>query len=219
MGDAIGEGLKSGAKHGLGEIKNALSHIKGTMLTLGGIAGGVGLAEMGKHALNAELQFKRLNFAIKAGTGKEFAGGYRALQKQIQSMAVETGQTTKDLAGSFQHLFTKTGDLSFTSSAIKDIAKASTASGHSMESLVEVVDGANGAVVVSVRRLSGEQFEAYRAATSNLGRYDSMTRTRTIPATQKRALWGALQQALPGVTLVSPKGVTVIATTPVAVAA
>jgi hypothetical protein len=84
---------------------------------------------------------------------------------------------------------------------------------------VEIVDGANGAVVVSVRRLSGEQFEAYRAATSNLGRYDSMTRTRTIPATQKRALWGALQQALPGVTLVSPKGVTVIATTPVAVAA
>jgi hypothetical protein len=145
MGDAIGEGLKSGAKHGLGEVKNALSHIKGTILTLGGIAGGVGLAEMGKHALNAELQFKRLNFAIKAGTGKEFAGGYRALQKQIQSMAVETGQTTEDLAGSFQHLFTKTGDLSFTSSAIKDIAKASTASGHSMESLVEVVDGANGA--------------------------------------------------------------------------
>lgn len=145
MGDAIGEGLKNGAKSGLGEVKSALSHIKGTMLTLGGIAGGVGLAEMGKHALNAELQFKRLNFAIKAGTGKEFAGGYRALQQQIQSMALETGQSTEELAGSFQTLFSKTGDLSFTSSAIKEIAKASTASGNSMASLVDVVDGANGA--------------------------------------------------------------------------
>lgn len=133
--------MSSAFKAAGGALKG-ISGIAGTgFRTLESVIGDISLTGLIKGAIESKAQFQRLGFAVQAATGNKADIG--AMRDELQAMALDTGQSTKDLADHFQDLLTKTGDLDFTKSALKDIAVASTASGHSMGTLVEIIDGVN----------------------------------------------------------------------------
>jgi hypothetical protein len=145
MGSALSSALSDGVKGGLSAVQGMLSKIKSGLASLSGIAGGIGFAGLVKTAIDAETQFRRLGYTLKAVAGAEGAASIDKVKIKIKEMANASGKSTEEVTAAFENLLGKSGDLDFTSKAMQAVADASDYTGSSMDSLVDIADGLNGA--------------------------------------------------------------------------
>jgi len=216
MGSSLKGALSEGMKGGVDAVKSALSTIKSTVLSIGGIAGGLGLAEMARGAVAAQGEVRRLAFRIG-----EASGGAAKLGADMHAMAVSTGQPVEELIQQFDSLQTKIGDTEFAKSALGDIAKAATTTGFAMAPLVDIVDATNATFGVTAQEvpdvlaqmiglasksgLSIEEFAAkfelvgVSAKGAGLAGKDGLAKTAALMAMADSSA-GGLKKGLPAVT-------------------
>lgn len=162
MGGAFKEALSSGLKAGLDAVKSTFSTIKDTVLSIGGLAGGIGVVEMLRGAVTAEHGFRKLAFAIRAGTG---AGvDFQQMQKNVQAIAVKTGQSTEELGATLAHVFKETGDAKFAQASIETIATAATGTGEELEALGQISAVLNQKFGITAEQLPDALAMVYSAA-------------------------------------------------------
>lgn len=130
MGGAFKDALSNGLKAGLDAVKSTFSTIKDTVLSIGGLAGGIGVVELLRGAVTTEHGFRKLAFAIRAGTG---AGvDFQQMQKNVQAVALKTGQATEELGATMSQVFKDTGDAKFAQESIETIGTAATGTGEEL---------------------------------------------------------------------------------------
>lgn len=143
--DSIGKGLSSAlskaGKEGIDSLKSTLSGIKSAITGFAGIAGGLGVMELGRRALASEAQFRKLAFQIKAGTGALL--DWRAVQKEAQKTALDTGHTTEEVAKSISDLYAAVGDPKFAREASRTVATVATGSHESIETITAIAGTLN----------------------------------------------------------------------------
>ena len=96
IGASFSKALTAGVKGGVDSIKGAFSSIKSTLLSISGIAGGVGIAELARGSLQTEGTFRKLAFSINAGT---HAGvGFKGMLVEAQKTVGDVKDGAKNLA-------------------------------------------------------------------------------------------------------------------------
>lgn len=160
MGSALRKSLSDGVKGASDAVKGLFSSVKATITSMSGLAGGISIAGGLKQALAMEGQYKKLAFAIRAGTGESVK--WKDIQKQVQQTSLETGQSTEDLVHGYSKLFKDTGDKEFAGKAIKSVGIAAAGSGESIETLAEIAGTLNEKFNVTAEELP----EALAAAIS-----------------------------------------------------
>ncbi len=133
IGTSFSKAMTAGVKGGVDAVKGAFSTLKSTILSIGGIAGGIGIAELARGALQTESTFRKLAFSIKAGgnAGVDF----RTVMQGAQKVALETGHSADDLGKTMQQVFTETGNADFAQKSIADIAVAATGAHEPLETM------------------------------------------------------------------------------------
>lgn len=122
MGSSLQSALSTGMKGGVDAVKSAFSSIKSTVLSLGGLAGGLGIAELAKGAIQSEGAYRKIAFQIHAGTGELVS--MRDIQKETHAAALKTGQASDDLAASMAAVYQETGNADFARQTIETIGTA-----------------------------------------------------------------------------------------------
>lgn len=119
---AIGGALADGMKGGQEAVKGLLSDLKGVVGTVGGLMGGLGLAELVKGALEANSKFGDLAAGIK------FAGGNArdaaAAQRQAQASALAWAQDSMQVVDAFEAMRGETGSIEFAQKSIDTVSEA-----------------------------------------------------------------------------------------------
>lgn len=133
LGRSFSQHLSAGMRGGLASVKQGFSSLKTFVAGLGLFAGLPGLKDQVMHAVQMEGKYRHLAFAIRAGTGE--AVRWQSIQKAIGDTAVQWGQDTDDLLGTYKELFEATGDAKFAEASMKSIGMAATATGESIQDL------------------------------------------------------------------------------------
>lgn len=137
MGSSLQSALSGGLKGGLSALKGSLSTIKSTVLSIGSIGGAIGgvagTVALVQGAMKAEGGYKKLAFAMRAGTGE--AVNFRDLQKAVQTEAIRTGIAAEDLTGVMSHVFGETGSKDFATKSLGTIATVARATKEPVETL------------------------------------------------------------------------------------
>ena len=122
MGSALQGALSTGLKGGTDALKGAFSSIKSVVMSIGGLVGGLGVAEITKQALEANSKFGDLSFGIRAAGGsmKDAA----TIQKQLQKGALETAQDSFKMVDAFEGIRRETGSLDYARGSIDTVATA-----------------------------------------------------------------------------------------------
>ena len=122
MGSALQGALSTGLKGGTDALKGAFSSIKSVVMSIGGLVGGLGVAEITKQALDANSKFGDLSFGIRAAGGsmKDAA----TIQKQLQKGALETAQDSFKMVDAFEGIRRETGSLDYARGSIDTVATA-----------------------------------------------------------------------------------------------
>ena len=122
MKNALGGALSAGLKGGTDAVKGLFSTIKNGAAQIGGLLGGLGVAELARGALEAQSSWSGLRFRIQAagGSAKDFA----AAQGQIQKAALASGQDGMKLLEVFDGMREKTGSLEKAATFIDDVGTA-----------------------------------------------------------------------------------------------
>lgn len=124
MGNALQSAMSKGAKAGFDAVKSSLSSIKSTITTLGGLVGGIGVADLVRKTVNAQGGFRALSFAMQRGAN--VAVHWTELQRQASAAALKTGQSSAELGKVMQDVFQETGNAIFAQDSIEAIATAAT---------------------------------------------------------------------------------------------
>ena len=141
IGKSITGALSKAASEGFGALKSTLSNLKSAAMGFAGIAGGLGIAELGRRALTAEGQFRALAFRIKAGTG--VVTDWRSIQKEAQATALKWGHTSEEVGKSISDLYAAVGDPKFARNASKVVAEVATGSHESLETMTNLAGTLN----------------------------------------------------------------------------
>lgn len=143
MGESLSKGLSSAVKNVGPALRSALGTIKSTVLSSTGLHGGLELASLVRGAMEAEAGFRKLAFSIRAGTGQDAAGGFRALQKEVHQVALQTGQSTEELTEALGSVYQETGDEQFARRALGMIATAATGAHQPVRVLASIAGTLN----------------------------------------------------------------------------
>ncbi len=141
MGKAFSSAFSDGAKGAKDALRSTFSTIKSTMMGLGGLAGGIGFAELTRGAIMTEATFRRLSGRIKDGSGQIVS--FRDLQRDARKAAIEWGQSTEELGKVMDDVFTETGNAEFTRKAIEKIATAATGAQQPVETMGKIAGTLN----------------------------------------------------------------------------
>lgn len=140
-GNAWSQALSNGVKGGMTALQGFAGQARRALSGIAGIAGGIGLGALVDSAVKAQTKFRQLAFALRA-TGDQRAS-VESVKREVQSLALATGQTSEDVADSFAELANRLGSVQEARDAMKAMAEASTASGVSMRALTDVMEAAN----------------------------------------------------------------------------
>jgi hypothetical protein len=91
-----------------------------------------------RGAVASEAQFKKLSFAIRAGTGDMVA--WTEIQKRAHVVAKETAQSSDELGAVMAEAFHETGNVEFMFNSIDQVAKVATATKEPIETLGRVAN-------------------------------------------------------------------------------
>ena len=122
MGSALQGALSTGLKGGTDALKGAFSSIKSAVMSIGGLVGGLGFAEITKQALDANSKFGDLSFGIRSAGGS--MADAVAVQKQLQKGAIDTAQDSFKMVDAFEGIRRETGSIDFARGAIDTVATA-----------------------------------------------------------------------------------------------
>ncbi len=122
MGSALQGALSTGLKGGTDALKGAFSSIKSVVMSIGGLVGGLGFAEITKQALDANSKFGDLSFGIRSAGGS--MADAVAVQKQLQKGAIDTAQDSFKMVDAFEGIRRETGSIDFARGAIDTVATA-----------------------------------------------------------------------------------------------
>lgn len=122
MGSALQGALSTGLKGGTDALKGAFSSIKSVVMSIGGLVGGLGVAEITKQALESNSKFGDLSFGIRSAGGS--MQDVAAIQKQLQKGALDTAQDSFKMVDAFEGLRRETGSIDFARGAIDTVATA-----------------------------------------------------------------------------------------------
>ena len=141
IGQHFQTAMSDGLKNGLESVRSTFSTIKNTVMSIGGLAGGLGVAELLRGAVTTEAGFRKLAFSIRAGTGE--AIDFRDVQREVQATALATGQATDELGRVMQSVFQETGDAEFARNTIGTIATAATGAHEPLETMGSIAGTLN----------------------------------------------------------------------------
>lgn len=96
-----------------------------------GLGGALALGSAATVATGLEEKWQGIAFAVRAGTGE--AVKWEDLQARAQATASQWAAKNTDVADSFREIYDETGDLKFTEAALASAAKASVATGKSVQ--------------------------------------------------------------------------------------
>lgn len=122
MGSALQGALSTGLKGGVDAVKGAFASIKNVAMSIGGLVGGLGIAEITKQALDANSKFGDLSFGIRSAGGS--MQDAVAIQKQLQKGAIDTAQDSFKMVDAFEGIRRETGSIDFARGAIDTVATA-----------------------------------------------------------------------------------------------
>lgn len=137
MGTALRTSLRAGAKGGLDAVRGMASAIKGQVMQLGGLLGGIGFGALVKGAVDADQQFRKLSFTMGAGAGK--FRDHQQLMAKSRDVAVRWGQSNEDLAAALDEVFNTVGDADFSLAQLETMAVAARASGEELATIAPIV--------------------------------------------------------------------------------
>lgn len=141
MGGALKKGLADGMRGAMSSVKSGLGSLKNMIAGLGLFAGLPGMKDQIAKAVALEGKYRGLSFAIRAGTNASV--DWKSIQSQVQSAALDTGNSTEELANSYSSLFKDIGDPEFAASAMRSVGMAARASGESVETLTNIAGTMN----------------------------------------------------------------------------
>lgn len=153
MGSSLQSALSTGMKGGVDAVKSAFSSIKSTVLSLGGLAGGLGIAELARGAIQSEGAYRKIAFQIHAGTGEMVA--MRDIQKETHAAALKTGQASDDLAKSMAAVFSETGNAEFARKSIETIGTAAKGAHEPLETMTGIAGTLNEKFGITEDQLGG----------------------------------------------------------------
>jgi len=162
MGAALQSGMNAGAKAGVDSIRSMLGAIKTAALSLGGLFGGLGMAELVRGSIDSRKQFRNLSAAIEAGSGRIIK--WQTLQQQSRMIANRWGQDNERLGQSFSDMFTGTKDLNFTANSLETIAIAARGTGAEVEGLSKIAGVLNQKFGITARELPDAMADVIGAA-------------------------------------------------------
>lgn len=136
MGSALQGALSTGLKGGVDAVKGAFASIKNVALSIGGLVGGLGVAEITKQALDANAKFGDLSFGIRAAGGS--MQDVAAIQKQLQQGAIDTAQDSFKMVDAFEGIRRETGSLDFARGSIDTVATAARGAHKQLETMANV---------------------------------------------------------------------------------
>ena len=141
MGSSLKGAFSEGMKGGVDAVKSAFGTIKSTILSIGGIAGGLGFAEIQRQALEANSKFGDLAAGIKfaGGSAKDASG----IIKQLQTQALLTAHDSMQLVDVFEGIRRETGSIDYATDSIEDVAVAARGAHKSLESMGSVAGTLN----------------------------------------------------------------------------
>lgn len=122
MKSALSGALSEGMKGGTDAVKGLLSTVKSAAGMIGGLLGGLGLAEMVKGSLEATAKWGALSAGIRfaGGSARDATG----VMKQLQQTAIETAHDSMQLVDVFEGIRGETGSIDYATDSIEDVATA-----------------------------------------------------------------------------------------------
>lgn len=187
MKGALHSAFSEGMKGGTEAVKSLLSNVKSAIGTIGGLMGGIGIAELTKSALEANSKFGDLSAGVR------FAGGSMrdvvGITKQLRQTAVETAHDSMKLVDVFEGIRRETGSIDYATDSIEDVATAARGGHKSLEAMGNVAGtlsekfgvGAGGelqstlADVIGLSEKGGVQFEDLAEKLGLIGAYAKET--------------------------------------------
>lgn len=122
MKAALSGALDDGMKAGKSAIGDMLSSVKSAAGTIGGLMGGIGLAELIQGGLEANAKIGALTFGLRAagGTARDAVG----VMRQLQKTSLETAQDSMKMIDVFEGIRGETGSIDYATDSIEDVATA-----------------------------------------------------------------------------------------------
>ncbi len=151
MGAKLRSSMSRGVDGGMDALRAMGSQLKNVTGLVGGIAGGLGLAELAKGAIDAETQFRNLSFALEAGTGR--AHDWLEVQARAKTVARQTGIQAEELGRAMDELFSGTGDAEFMNAALSTIGTTARATGDDVTALSKIAGTLNQKFGLSAQEL------------------------------------------------------------------
>jgi hypothetical protein len=140
-GRKIGSALSTPIKEGLTKAKagwaSTVGDLKNVAKLAAGIGGGLSLASMVSDAIELEGTYRSIAFNVNKVPGN--MSTWQQIQKDVESAAMRTGASSKDLASAYNQIFKEVGDQATAKSAIEVIGTAATAGQGKVEELVGVI--------------------------------------------------------------------------------
>ncbi len=138
---ALGSSLKAGFSSAASSMKSFFGELKGHMKLAASLGGAFAVGSAIKGALDLTGRWKDLAFAIEAGTGKTV--DWRSEMENAQSVAKKWALSTDDVTTAFKLLYEDIGDPAFARKGMAEVAKASRATGASVETLSKIAGQLN----------------------------------------------------------------------------
>jgi hypothetical protein len=139
--DALEKPIKEGVKAGKAAFAGLFSDVSGMISTVGGLVGGIGMAELAKGAIEAKAKWGDLRFGIQAagGTAKQA----RDAQAQAQTSALAWAQDSMKVVDAFQAIRGETGSIDFAQASIDTVSQAARGAHKSLEGMAAVTGTLN----------------------------------------------------------------------------
>lgn len=141
MRGALSGALSAGMKGGQDAAKKLIGDVRSAVGVVGGLLGGLGLAELVKGAVEANSKFSAMAAGIKfaGGSAKEAA----AAQAQAQKSALAWGQDSMKVVDAFQAIRGETGSIEFAQASIDTVSEAARGAHKSLEGMSSVAGTLN----------------------------------------------------------------------------
>lgn len=141
MKSALSSALSEGMKGGTDAVKSMMSNIKGTIGSLGGLAGGLGVAELVKGAVEAKARWGDLRAGIERAGGT--ARNAELAQAQAQKSALAWAQDSMKVADAFDNIRNETGSIEFAQASIDTVAEAARGAHKPLEQMAAITGTLN----------------------------------------------------------------------------